>query len=174
MKRIQLPSRTVVFLAFLVSQPFVNAQSIPSKAPTINATTIAATRLHTEIEATLARFNGLVSRRDMAVVAEFADDALLVGSDDGEMAEGPKQLENFFHRVFSWPIRVSWEWRYVRAGSSGNIAWFFAEGDVVEDRDGAQKRKPYRLAGILRQQRGKWIWLQWNGSEPMNILPRPK
>jgi ketosteroid isomerase-like protein len=135
---------------------------------------LPATKLHTEIEATLARFSDLVSRRDMAVLSEFADGAILVGSDDGEVAEGRNQLEALFHRVFSWPITVSWEWRYVRAESSGDIAWFFAEGDVVENRDGARKRKPYRLSGVLRRQKDRWIWLQWNGSEPMNILPRPK
>src|SRR5580704_11059572 len=103
--------------------------------------------LHNQIEAVLARLSALVSGQDLRVLSEFVPDALLVGSEDGEIAEGKDELKSLFQRIFAQPIQISWEWQRLRASSTGNVAWFFAEGYVVLTNATTEKRVPYRLAG---------------------------
>jgi hypothetical protein len=71
-----------------------------------------------------------------------------------------------FQRVFAQPIHISWEWQRLRASSIRDIAWFFAEGSVVFTNATSEKRVPYRLAGVLHWQDERWLWRQFNGSEP--------
>jgi uncharacterized protein (TIGR02246 family) len=126
----------------------------------------AQSEIHNQIEAVLTRLSALVSGQDLRVLSEFAPDALLVGSEDGEVAEGKEELKSFFQRIFAQPIHISWEWQRLRASSARNMAWFFAEGYVVLTSAATEKRVPYRLAGVLQWQDDRWLWRQFNGSEP--------
>lgn len=110
----------------------------------------------------------LVSRKDPLVMSEFAPDAevLLVGSENGEVVEGPGALRDFFTRVFRAPANVGWEWRKVRISSCQDVAWLFAEGEVVIVADAKPQRRPYRLTGVLQRQGKKWLWRHFHGSEP--------
>lgn len=122
--------------------------------------------LHGQIEATLSRLGALVTQRDLAVLSEFATDAVLVGSDVGEIAEGVEELRTLFVRVYAQAATISWEWETISASASGDIAWFFAKGHCVATGPELRKRLPYRLAGVLQWQSDRWIWRQFHGSEP--------
>jgi uncharacterized protein (TIGR02246 family) len=116
--------------------------------------------------ASLHQLATLVFQRDPGVVSEFTDDALLVGSESGEIAAGREQLQSFFERIFERPTRFSWEWDNIRASASGELCWLFAEGVVVATTEGGQDRAPYRLSGVLLRTADKWRWQQFHGSEP--------
>lgn len=121
-----------------------------------------------EVTAALNRLGMLVSRKDPAVIGEFASDAevLLVGSEGGEIVEGSGALREFFQRVFRAPANVGWEWRKVRVACEENVAWLFAEGEVVIVADARPQRRPYRLTGVLSRHGKRWIWRHFHGSEP--------
>jgi hypothetical protein len=55
----------------------------------------------TEIVEALDRLNSLMDRRDITVLSEFDDRAnvLLIGSEEGEIAEGPEALAALFRHV---------------------------------------------------------------------------
>ena len=121
-----------------------------------------------QVNQALQRLGMLVSRKDPAVLGEFAADAdvLLVGSESGEVVEGPAGLRDFFQKVYRAPANVGWEWRKVRIASEGNVAWLFAEGQVVIVTNANPQRRPYRLTGVLQRNGKRWLWKLFHGSEP--------
>lgn len=119
-----------------------------------------------QAEASLEQLATLVFQRDPAVLSEFTDDALLVGSEQGEIAAGRVQLKSFFQQIFERPTRFSWEWDRIRASATGELCWFFADGVVVTTNSEGQTRAPYRLSAVLRRVQGRWMWQQFHGSEP--------
>lgn len=119
-----------------------------------------------QAKTSLDQLANFVVRRDPSVVFEFTDDALLVGSEQGEIAAGRAQLQSFFGRIFERPMRISWEWDDIRASTSGELCWFFAAGVIVVTADDGQSRSPYRLSGVLVRVDDKWRWRQFHGSEP--------
>ncbi|HYC36420.1 MAG TPA: nuclear transport factor 2 family protein [Usitatibacter sp.] len=121
-----------------------------------------------QVNQALQRLGMLVSRKDPSVLAEFAPDAdvLLVGSERGEVVEGPGGLRDFFQRVFRAPANVGWEWKKVRISCSDDVAWLFAEGEVVVVADARPQRRPYRLTGVLQRHGKRWLWRHFHGSEP--------
>ena len=121
---------------------------------------------HNEVHAVLARLSALVSQQDLRVLGEFAEDALVIGSEQGEVAEGQQELRLLLQRVFAQPTRLSWEWDRIRASSLGELCWFFAEGHVVVASADSSEHFPYRLSGVLQRRQGRWLWLQLHGSEP--------
>ena len=122
-----------------------------------------------QIRAALARFNDLVSTKNLQVIAEFApeDEALLIGSDEGEIATGRQELEAFFERVFKREETFSWEWDRIDIWHAGDLAWFFADGRVVLTTAAEERKSPYRITGVLQRQGGRWLWRQYHGSEPV-------
>ena len=121
-----------------------------------------------QVTQALHRLGMLVSRKDPSVIGEFAPDAdvLLVGSERGDVVEGPAGLRDFFQRVFRAPANVGWEWRKVRISSADDVAWLFAEGEVVIVTDARPQRRPYRLTGVLQRHGKRWLWKHFHGSEP--------
>lgn len=113
----------------------------------------------------LERFNELVSTRNLRVLAEFApgDDILLIGSDSGEVARGSQELAAFLARdsVFSW------EWDRTDLSYASDLAWFFADGQVVISTAKEQRKSPYRITGVLERHGERWLWRQYHGSEPV-------
>ena len=73
----------------------------------------------------LIRLNGLLSRRDTAVVDEFvaADDTLMIGAQAGERSQGLAQIAEAFQRMFQTPETVSFAWREVDVAVRGDLAW---------------------------------------------------
>jgi ketosteroid isomerase-like protein len=117
----------------------------------------------------LDRFFHFVATRDLQVLAEFApgDDVLLIGSDAGEVATGAQEIGAFFTRLFASARTFSWEAHRIDGSAAGDIAWFFADGQMtVESADG-QKKLPYRIGGVLERIGDRWCWRQYHGSEPV-------
>ena len=127
------------------------------------------TEVGSQIRQTLERFNHLVSTKNLQVVEEFAsdDEALLVGSEAGEIAAGQQEIKAFFNRIFSRQTTYSWEWEQIYIWHASNVAWFFADGQVVLSSGKEQRRTPYRISGVLESQDGQWLWRQYHGSEPV-------
>ncbi len=74
-----------------------------------------------QTEASLDQLASLVFERDPAILAEFTDDALLVGSERGEIAAGRAQLQSFVQQIFERPTRFSWEWDQIRASATDEL-----------------------------------------------------
>lgn len=125
-------------------------------------------RSETEIIDALHRFGALLAAKDTAIVQEFAPDAdaLLVGSEAGEVASGPDEIAEILRAILSQPLTISFEWREIRASVAGEQAWMFASGEVVLRADGTERRSPYRLTGVFQRRGGKWLWKHFHGSEP--------
>jgi len=117
----------------------------------------------------LARFNDLVSTRDLKVLAEFipGEEALLIGSEAGEVARGRQELGRFFTRIFAREASYSWEWDRIDVSRVDDLAWFFAEGRAILSTAREQRKTPYRVTGILQRQGERWLWRQFHGSEPV-------
>jgi len=127
-----------------------------------------AAAVESEVKAALSRMSDLVAAHDLSVLEEYApeSDVLLQGSEAGELAIGRQQLEAFFRRHLIQSVTISWDWKRVRVSSAGDIAWVFADGDVVMRTADGTKRSPYRMTGVLEKRKGRWLWRQFHGSEP--------
>lgn len=125
-------------------------------------------RPEAEIIAALHRFGSLLAAHDPAIIHEFAPDAdaLLVGSEAGEVASGPDQIGEFFRAILAQPLTIAFDWRETRATVAGDQAWLFAAGDVVLRTEGSERRSAYRLTGVFQRRGGKWLWKHFHGSEP--------
>lgn len=120
------------------------------------------------VRKTLMRLNDRLSRRDLAVVDDFArgEDTLLVGSEAGEVARGRAQIEAHFQAMFSRSEIVAFSWREVEVAVHGRVAFLHAEGEAVLHDDAGDQRRPYRLTAVLELQAGLWRWRLFHGSEP--------
>lgn len=117
----------------------------------------------------LRRFGTLLAARDPAIAGEFATDgdALLVGSEAGEIARGPDEIAAFFDKLVHAPVTISFEWSDTHASVIGDVAWLFATGHaIVVSEDGGERRSPYRLTGVLVRREARWLWKHFHGSEP--------
>ena len=116
----------------------------------------------------LQRLNAMVSRRDMAVLDEFAREAdvLLLRSGSDELSVGRDQIETVFKTLFAQPIALSWDWKDTRVSSSGDVAWIHAAGEAIAKAPDGEQRLPYRMTGVLQRGESGWKWRQFHGSEP--------
>ena len=114
----------------------------------------------------LIRLNGLLARRDMAILDEFSasPDTLLVGAEAGERARGREELERYFADLFARPEALSFAWREVDVSVRGDAAWVHAEGHLVLSVDGYETRTPYRLAGVMEPHGTRWQWRLFQGN----------
>ena len=118
------------------------------------------------IEDALGRLGRLMYERDPAIADEFVADAMLVGSEPGEVAHGREAIRALFAGIHARPHRVTWQWDRVDATVESEIGWFFADGAVVIEDAGEQRRLAYRLAGVLQRVDNAWRWRLFHGSEP--------
>jgi ketosteroid isomerase-like protein len=118
------------------------------------------------IEDALWRLGRLMYERDPAMADEFVADALLVGSEPGEIARGREAIRALIAAIHSKPYRVTWQWDRVDATVEGDLGWFYADGAVVIEDAGELRRLAYRLAGVLQQVDNIWRWRLFHGSEP--------
>ena len=116
----------------------------------------------------LQRLNDLLGSRDFAFVDEFdPSSALLIGSEDGEVASTRAEMRMLLASVYALPVRVGWEWEEVIADTSGDVAWVYAEGRVAMTGDSGVEHKPYRMSGVLLRRNERWLWRLFHGSEPV-------
>ncbi|RAK56512.1 nuclear transport factor 2 family protein [Phenylobacterium deserti] len=117
----------------------------------------------------LIRLNQLLGSRDMALLDEFvdADDAMLIGTEAGEVARGRSAIETYLQNIFARPESFAFSWREVQVSVRGTTAWLFAEGTRVFRGETGDVKEPYRLTGVLELHNGRWAWRQFHGSQPV-------
>ena len=119
-----------------------------------------------EIDATLRRLGRMLFDRDETFADQFAQDALLVGSEPGEVAQGREAIRTLVARFAALPERYIWDWTSVDIRVSGDVGWLFAEGAVVSSGAAGRIARPYRLSAVLGWDGNRWIWRLFHGSEP--------
>jgi ketosteroid isomerase-like protein len=120
-----------------------------------------------QVNHALVRIGKLIAERDMQVLSEFTEDAIVVGFEPGEIAIGRDQNKTLFEDAFAGTAQLSFDWETVRAQASGNVACFFADGRLVMTVGAEKTSTPYRLSGVIEQIDGRWRWRQFHGSEPI-------
>ncbi len=91
----------------------------------------------------------------------------LIGSEFGEIMETREDLAALIGRLFDRDDRLSWDWMRRDLSIHGQMAWVFAEGDLVSTHPQATKRSPYRLVAIFERNGAEdWTWRLFSGSEP--------
>jgi ketosteroid isomerase-like protein len=114
----------------------------------------------------LLRLGQLMFARDPDMANEFTPDALLVGSEPGEIARGSQEINALFAGIHVRPYRQTWRWDLIDCTAEGDVGWLFAEGYVVVDDGIEERRVPYRLSGVLQLSGDRWRWRLFHGSEP--------
>jgi len=119
-----------------------------------------------EIDATLRRLGTMLFDRDAAFADQFAEDALLVGSEMGEIAAGREAIRTMIDGLFGRTARYIWDWQSVDIRVDGDLAWLFAEGQVVRSDSEGRLAVPYRLSAVLGWDGEAWRCRLFHGSEP--------
>ena len=104
--------------------------------------------------------------RDLeAATGCFTDDAVLLGSEAGERADGVAAIRAFLGAFFDQPVTIGWEWDAITADRLGDVVWFLLEGEAVLQGE-LEQRMPYRLSGVMLERGGRAALAQLHGSEP--------
>jgi ketosteroid isomerase-like protein len=142
------------------------------------------------VMAVLDEFNNAVVTRNLNKVLDLFTsdpDVFLLGSEAGERATGPQELESFFRRVFSREVAFSWAWKEWNFSASAkcSVAWVALDATVHMSGESEQgvtvKSAPYRITAVLERRSGqggrggkggkggrgaRWLLAQYHGSEP--------
>jgi len=120
--------------------------------------------------------DGCASKQVQQVLGLFAADAnvVLLGSEEGEKAIGPTELERFLKRLFSRHMAYSFEWRWHLVSIEGPVAWVVAEGLIHAKSADEHVSSPYRVTVVLKKKAGKWLITHYHGSEPAIAHKRAK
>jgi ketosteroid isomerase-like protein len=119
-----------------------------------------------EIDAALHRLGRMLFDRDGGFADQFAEDALLVGSEPGEIAHGREAIRALVGQFAKLPARYIWDWTLVDIRVDGDMGWLFAEGEVVSSDSAGRVARPYRLSAVLSWDGSRWMWRLFHGSEP--------
>ncbi|MDQ3940895.1 MAG: nuclear transport factor 2 family protein [Actinomycetota bacterium] len=116
------------------------------------------------VRAVLDAFSNAVHSKDVdRVLRVVTNDALVIGSERGEMGFGNHGVKDFIQRVFERYPPIHWEWDLVEARADGSHAWFFVEGNVLY----GDERQRYRASGVCRRDDlGEWKLAMFHGSTP--------
>jgi ketosteroid isomerase-like protein len=114
----------------------------------------------------LETINRLMRDKDPAVADLFVPDALLVGSEVGEIARGREAIAALFAGIHAHDYAVWWDFPLLDSGGDTQRVWLFAEGHVVLERVSGSDRLPYRLSAALVAEGDDWRWELFHGSEP--------
>jgi hypothetical protein len=120
------------------------------------------------IIAKLDRLGELLFARSSDIVDELWSDGFrLVGSEKGEVAETRAQLEAVVDDLYGRPPRFRWAWDKTSITVENDVAWLFAEGNIVITYSDRADRRPYRMIAIFQKFGGNWRWRLFSGSEPL-------
>jgi ketosteroid isomerase-like protein len=120
-----------------------------------------------EILAALERFESCIAARDMAVTALFTADGRLAGSEVSDLAIGHEAIADHFKTYFTLPFTIHWAWRSRDVSLLGNVAWLFADGDVILRGSDGEQRSPYRLTCIFARHGDRWLIVHFHGARPI-------
>lgn len=120
----------------------------------------------TAVRAAVERPSHRLLSKDAGIDDELEDDALPVGSEMGERAEGRKTIALLFAGLMAKPRTVRWAWDRPDVATEGDVAWIFADGNALPGEDGGECVVPYRLSGVRRRRGDTWRWRLFHGPEP--------
>lgn len=129
----------------------------------------ASRQVESQIVSILEKFSKLVSKRDADGVLKLFgtdEDVISIGSEAAEIAIGRKEIKNFLNRVLSRAYTFSWKWDTHLVSAKDSTAWVFSSGSVVKTKNGKHETSPYRLSAVFEKRDGKWVLMQYHGSEP--------
>jgi ketosteroid isomerase-like protein len=118
------------------------------------------------VRETVERLSARLYARDAMIAGEFEDDAVLIGSEAGERADGRDAIARLFAKLMNKPRTVRWVWDRLDIVIEGDVAWILGVGNAMLGQDGAERAFPYRLSGVLLCRDGVWRWKLFHGSEP--------
>ena len=106
---------------------------------------------------------GMYSLDIERVLRVLTEDALVIGSEVGELGFGHDAIRTFIKRVMDRYGPIKWEWDLVEIRGAGDHAWFFVEGNVSY----SGELSPYRASGVCRRDDvGEWKLAMFHGSTP--------
>jgi ketosteroid isomerase-like protein len=114
----------------------------------------------------LGAFNDALRLKDRGIAAAFHKSALFIGSEPGEMARGRDGIATLLSGIFASDSTVQFEWASIEAMRTARTVWFFADGHVVITSAAGERRRAYRLSGVLEKTKRDWRWRLFHGSEP--------
>lgn len=165
-----MPTVPCPFLVILLIAGASTACSPPAADGSgTDAASLDEAQVEREVVEAMNRYAERVGDRDLkGVLASFADEAdvVVLGSKETTVAVGAHEVRAFFENILSRPETFAWEWDRRVVGASGDVAWVFAQGQVVIQGPGGVVRAPYRMTGVLQRRGNGWMWLQYHGSEP--------
>ena len=121
------------------------------------------------VDGVLKKLVDRLQSRDVAQIMNlFTKDALLFGSEAGEVAQGTEELQAFFTTIFEQRTKISWTWDSLFTRKIGESIWFVGPAMLhLNDGSGHDVDYPYRLSGVLlRGTTEPWVFTMFNGSEP--------
>ena len=81
-----------------------------------------------------------------------------MGSEADEVATGPDEIRHHLQRILARPVTYRWEWKSRKVSAAGSVAWLVA--------DALASGHPYRMTVVLEKRGGRWLVMQFHGSEP--------
>jgi len=93
-------------------------------------------------------------------------DVVIFGSEQGEQAVGTAALRELIQRLFSRPEASSWAWQWQSISRLGEVAWVAADTVSTTRGHHQESSRPYRLTAVLERRAGRWLIVQYHGSEP--------
>lgn len=119
-----------------------------------------------DIVALLNRFVFRCREQDPCIAEDFEEDALLLGSEAGEVARGREEINAHFATLFEQPFVIEFTFDSVEIETADDFGWLHAEGAAQLIQPGQQRRLPYRLTGVVEQTDDGWRWKLFHGAEP--------
>lgn len=119
-----------------------------------------------QLDQLLNRLVSAIAHRDLpTTLACFTDDAVVLGSEEGEETRGLEGLRSFFERAYGKP--GSYRFRFDERSwiLREDFAWMTSNGLVTEPSQ--DRAKPYRLVAIFEKQDAEWHMALWCGAEPV-------
>ena len=104
--------------------------------------------------------------KDISIVDDFEPDAVLIGSDADEIAEGQARIRSVFQHAIRRPHTLQLTWERVEAFAEGDIGWLYADGAAELSGTGRPRKLRYRLTAVVGRRDGVWRWRLFHGSEP--------
>lgn len=121
-----------------------------------------------DILAAVDRFTASLWAGDLDIARQFASgsEVILATSEYGPTAHGHEEISALLTDLIGQSFRVRWDFSERHVRTAGDLAWFFGEAELVIAQEGVERRHPYRMTGVLRNDGEAWRWLHFHGSEP--------
>ena len=123
-----------------------------------------ATRVVTEA---LDGLNRALRLKDADFADTFHREATLIGSEASDLQRGREAIRGHLAAIYARPYVVQFDWKSVEIERTGDVVWFFADGELIVKSSEGERRAHYNLTGIIVEGKNGWRWRLFHGSEPL-------